>query len=309
MFKVSNSENQVEKSRNGHETSMRRVGEPLAEPKLHSHGNQALLRRSRNGATPPQLPLRPSQSILLQRKCACGSPTSSLLEANSRRTSKGVIQRQPMTNELGRERQILPQQGNTLPYREATELLDCIKIMGEQNAASCRQQVLGEEAPGEQVTPNAPGKGCKYTVAYANPKEVDCDKVWREEKGTPPPGPLCGKRVIYEIVSVSASDSSCPLAGLEVSEHVETVPDTHRCTPPNFKWPAPRPCKIGPGGKLTGCTDTLTICGPTSDLHYGGCEENITQDILVDNKPIEKHTITFELDVQGANCTSTINRK
>jgi len=33
----------------------------------------------------------------------------------------------------------------TLPYREATELLACIRIMGESNAAYCRQQVLGEE--------------------------------------------------------------------------------------------------------------------------------------------------------------------
>ncbi len=34
----------------------------------------------------------------------------------------------------------------TLPYREANELLECIRIMGEQNAAFCRQQVLGESS-------------------------------------------------------------------------------------------------------------------------------------------------------------------
>jgi hypothetical protein len=29
------------------------------------------------------------------------------------------------------------------------------------------------------------------------------------------------------------------------------------------------------------------------------------QDILVDGKPVEKHTITFELDVQSNICTGT----
>ena len=37
--------------------------------------------------------------------------------------------------------------GGTLPYRQATELLECIRIMGEENAASCRHQVLGEPLP------------------------------------------------------------------------------------------------------------------------------------------------------------------
>jgi hypothetical protein len=37
--------------------------------------------------------------------------------------------------------------GATLPYREATELAECIRIMGEANAAYCRQAVLGEAPP------------------------------------------------------------------------------------------------------------------------------------------------------------------
>jgi hypothetical protein len=37
--------------------------------------------------------------------------------------------------------------GSTLPYREATELAECIRIMGEENAAYCRQTVLGEAPP------------------------------------------------------------------------------------------------------------------------------------------------------------------
>ncbi len=32
----------------------------------------------------------------------------------------------------------------TLPYREATDLLSCIRIMGEENRESCREEVLGE---------------------------------------------------------------------------------------------------------------------------------------------------------------------
>lgn len=37
--------------------------------------------------------------------------------------------------------------GSTLPYREETELAECIRIMGDANAAYCRQTVLGELPP------------------------------------------------------------------------------------------------------------------------------------------------------------------
>lgn len=37
------------------------------------------------------------------------------------------------------------QTGSTLPFREATELLDCIRIMGEANRDYCRAVVLGEK--------------------------------------------------------------------------------------------------------------------------------------------------------------------
>ena len=37
--------------------------------------------------------------------------------------------------------------GGTLPYREATELTECIRIMGDENAAYCHQEVLGEAPP------------------------------------------------------------------------------------------------------------------------------------------------------------------
>ena len=108
---------------------------------------------------------------------------------------------------------------------------------------------------------------------------------------------------------VSASDPSCPLVGLEVSEKVATIRDGHSCSPPGFTWPPPTPCKIGAGGKLTGCTDTLSMCGPASELQFGGCEENVKQEILVDGKTVETHTITFELDVHDSTCTGTVTRK
>lgn len=37
--------------------------------------------------------------------------------------------------------------GSTLPYRQATELQHCIKIMGQENAADCREMVTGEVVP------------------------------------------------------------------------------------------------------------------------------------------------------------------
>lgn len=64
--------------------------------------------------------------------------------------------------------------GSTLPYREATELLSCIRIMGEDNAAYCRQQVLGEE---ESVTapPPAPFEACEPNRAL----------TWADFTGSP----------------------------------------------------------------------------------------------------------------------------
>lgn len=59
-----------------------------------------------------------------------------------------VAQRQP-DGVLGREQGRIGSHGGTLPYREATELQTCLRIMGDANTDYCRQQVLGE-------TPEAP---------------------------------------------------------------------------------------------------------------------------------------------------------
>jgi len=54
-----------------------------------------------------------------------------------------------------------------LPYRESTELLKCIEIMGEQNDAYCRQQVLGEKP---EKPANIP---CKPDEAKRADKQAD----------------------------------------------------------------------------------------------------------------------------------------
>jgi hypothetical protein len=50
--------------------------------------------------------------------------------------------------------------GTTLPYREATELAACVRIMGEENVLFCRQQVLGEDQP-VAAPPSPPFIACE----------------------------------------------------------------------------------------------------------------------------------------------------
>ncbi|MEQ8963027.1 MAG: DUF4157 domain-containing protein, partial [Coleofasciculus sp. C2-GNP5-27] len=69
-----------------------------------------------------------------------------------------LVAREPTTFKLRRqhpthqretvdEPNSLRYRGGTLPYREATELVECIRIMGEENSAYCRHEVLGEPMP------------------------------------------------------------------------------------------------------------------------------------------------------------------
>lgn len=241
-----------------------------------------------------------------------------------------TIQRAP----IGSERE----HGSTLPYREATNLNKCIQIMGEKNAAFCRSEVLGEEEPG--LTPwvppvsQSPGtggpsggggsplpmsgsgktprvkrmealRGCAYTITYANERQVDCDAIWLKEKGTKPPAPLCGKAIVYDITSVTATGPKCPakLEGLTLSENVK---GDHGCTPPSFVWKAGS-CVIGPGGKLTGCTDTYSLCGLTKDLK-ASCTEIVDQEMEIGGELAEEHEITFELKKSATDCTGKVTR-
>jgi hypothetical protein len=150
-------------------------------------------------------------------------------------------------------------------------------------------------------------RGCAYTVTYSNPREVDCNTAFRNQTGRNPPEPLCGVSLVYDITSVSASGSGCPakLEGLKVSE---VVKGNQGCTPPGFVWPAPNPCVIGAGGKISGCTDTFTLCGPTSNLSGNGCTEIVDQEIEVGGQLAEEHEIIFDLKKNGKNCTGKVTR-
>ena len=50
----------------------------------------------------------------------------------------------PMEERAPLSRESRRHAGSPLPYRQATELAECIRIMGDANAAYCRQTVLGE---------------------------------------------------------------------------------------------------------------------------------------------------------------------
>jgi hypothetical protein len=66
-----------------------------------------------------------------------------------------ILQRAPLNPG---EREPVPRgTGATLPFREATELADCIRIMGEANADFCRQEVLGEPQPPRPTHHQLPG--------------------------------------------------------------------------------------------------------------------------------------------------------
>jgi hypothetical protein len=66
---------------------------------------------------------------------------------------RAILQRAPL-NRPGPEPL---QRGGPLPYRQATELADCIRIMGEASAAFCRQEVLGEAQPPGPTQHQLPG--------------------------------------------------------------------------------------------------------------------------------------------------------
>ncbi|HEU4711214.1 MAG TPA: DUF4157 domain-containing protein [Pyrinomonadaceae bacterium] len=235
------------------------------------------------------------------------------------RLSAKRIQRVPMgLDDNLRERQGLP-----LPYRQAKELTDCIRIMGEQNAAYCRREVLGEKpspaaptvAPTTTGTPLTTGSGktarilrmekardCAFTVTYANVRQVDCATVFKEE-GKTPPANLCGARLVYDITSVTATGSKCPktLDGLTLSENVK---GDNGCTGSGFTWKPGPGCVIGPGGKISGCTDKYTLCGDAKK----SCTEFVDQEIEIGGVLAEEHEIEFNLKKSGTNCTGTVTR-
>ena len=69
--------------------------------------------------------------------------------------------------DLGPERH-----GDTLPFVESKELADCIRIMGEENAESCREQVLGEKKP----------PSCPATHTIPDDVYAGIDAAWKKSK-------------------------------------------------------------------------------------------------------------------------------
>lgn len=245
-------------------------------------------------------------------------------------TAARMIQRAPFDGDPREHR------GGTLPRREALQLIECVRIMGEQNAAYCRQQVLGEEptqAPVPPVTaggpttpgtggPSAPGtpiptsggksarivrmdkaRDCAYTVTYANVRQVDCATVFKEE-GKTPPADVCGVRLVYDITSVTATGSKCPktLDGLKLTEKVK---GDNGCTPSGFVWTPGGGCTIGPGGKITGCTDKYTLCGDAKR----SCTEFVDQEIEVGGELVDEKEIEFNLTKTATDCKGTVTRR
>lgn len=72
--------------------------------------------------------------------------------------------------------------GGPLPYREATELSRCLEIMGEENAAYCRQEVLGQAPP-----PPAPPPACVPSR----------DLAWADFTASPPASSPFGAKTSF----------------------------------------------------------------------------------------------------------------
>jgi len=164
------------------------------------------------------------------------------------------------------------------------------------------------EAEPTQFAPHrTPSKGCRYSITWSKPQKLDCAKQWKKIKGTKPTKPLCGAAIRINLLSVSASGRGCPtkLEGLKVTE---TVKGNSSCVPKSYVWPPHKPCLIRSGGKLKGCTDTLTLCGYTDALRRS-CTEVVTQKVFVGGKLAETHTITFTLKKSGKSCKGTVSRK
>ena len=164
------------------------------------------------------------------------------------------------------------------------------------------------EAETTQFAPHrTPSKGCRYSITWSKPQKLDCAKQWKKIKGTKPTKPLCGAAIRINLLSVSASGRGCPtkLEGLKVTE---TVKGNSSCVPKSYVWPPHIPCLIRSGGKLKGCTDTLTLCGYTDALRRS-CTEVVTQKVFVGGELAETHTITFTLKKSGKSCKGTVSRK
>jgi Domain of unknown function (DUF4157) len=87
--------------------------------------------------------------------------------STKRETSPITVQR----DSTNREKLSQPRHSSTLPYREAKNLDDCIRIMGPRSAKYCRQEVLGEKVE------NVPETAEQVAIDL---KSLIDDAVWKE---------------------------------------------------------------------------------------------------------------------------------
>jgi hypothetical protein len=95
---------------------------------------------------------------------------------------------EPVINRQSDDRQTT---GGGLPYREATQLAECMKIMGPDSSEYCRREVLGEEpipatdeTPAARVGNTAVTQPAETTVQNAKQKEANEEKKGIEYTGT-----------------------------------------------------------------------------------------------------------------------------
>jgi hypothetical protein len=154
-----------------------------------------------------------------------------------------------------------------------------------------------------------PGRGpvappsCTYTITYDNVHDAPCE------------GGRCGRSIIYDITSVTATGTGCPadLNGLMLTE---SVTNNHGCSPANVQTGAG--CLLESHAPmlptyaiLRGCTDTYSVClGTTSQARIpaSGCTEIYTQQLFIGGVLAETHIITFHLTKSGTSCSGTVNR-
>jgi len=67
-----------------------------------------------------------------------------------------------------------------LPYRQATELTDCVRIMGQENATHCRSIVLGEESIPSGSTNYSNNTQASTPTSNCNPTAMTCTQYLAE---------------------------------------------------------------------------------------------------------------------------------
>jgi len=150
-----------------------------------------------------------------------------------------LVRRQPITPGTGDQtslpgrmdpRQVL--HGSTLPYREATELAKCIRIMGEANAKYCREKILSDEPIPHIDTAEAQKEPSTEKSVVTQPqtvkvparevndaKESDAKESLETQKGLP-----SGKESgVEKSLSVVAETAGTDFAGKLKFEGVFTV--------------------------------------------------------------------------------------